>query len=831
MAPIQRTSTTAALRTTLALLLLLLAPPGAAQPLVVPGATIRTLAGGGSQPGAANGSTPAAGVWSFTDTNSAYGVAVDGDRGAVFLTDRGGHSVKRLSLADCTLAELAGVHGSPGFDGDDARPATAARLNAPLDLAVLPGGDVLIVDAVNARLRRVAGGGGNLTTAGGGGNATGDGVPATSADMASLRAVAASPADGAVYLAFTTSCRIRRIDPVTWRVATVVGGGPCLGVNAGTVWDARTGVVGPGTSVSLGTATLSLAWDAATGSLLFVEATNHTISALRGGVVRHVAGTGRAGLPGSPAWGGGEGAAANVTALAYPVAITVVPSTGVLLVAERDAGCVRAVDPATGRIAPFVGRCDGVVDGWGGDGGAPANATLGRPVALAAGSALGVPWVVLADRPSAGSGLPNRLRAVAPPLSPSPTGTPSPTRTPTGSGSTTATPTGTPPPTRSPSGTPSASPTGSPTGSSTGSPSGTPPPTPSGTPTPTPSGTGSPTSTATGSPTGSPTTTGSRSDTATATPTSSGTPPATPPATSSLTVTPTASPPPTASASAPPSATAQPSASGTPSSTLSGSASGSGTPSPPASSTPSRTASPSLAASPTASPSIPPTPTGTASLSLPSPSRSASPPASTSGTGTPRPRSGSAPPPSPSGSAPATPTPSRSPIPLTCGGDEYPWLVFTRPALVAGGGGAPGASAWVRAPPGWWAASCVAPSAGGGGGGLLPSDVGQPGSPPLPLGALCGGACAPPPDGGAGVYPPDAPPPDYVLRWGPPGYVCARNASAPSGASWQPVPPAVLLAAAAAGAGGSSGGGVGADYLPPPAAAARTLCLDRKSVV
>ncbi len=127
---------------------------------------------------------PSAGV-------AASSLAVDSD-GDLIVADLLGHRVLRLEVATGEAEVLAGT-GEIGFNGDGIL-GSEAHLNSPFAVMTVPGtggaDDVLVVDAGNARVRRVDGRTRFLTAVAGGGTSSGEEAAAQQAKLL--------PGDGAV---------------------------------------------------------------------------------------------------------------------------------------------------------------------------------------------------------------------------------------------------------------------------------------------------------------------------------------------------------------------------------------------------------------------------------------------------------------------------------------------------------------------------------------------------------------------------------------------------------------------------------------------------------
>jgi uncharacterized protein (TIGR03437 family) len=236
---------------------------------------------------------------------------------------------KISAIAGTGEGEVVGFVG--GFSGDGG-PATQARLNGQVGLALDNNGNLFVADRLNHRIRRIDAITGVITTVVGNGSigAGGDGGPATQAELNAPTGVAVDGA-GNLYITDIGNQRIRRVSAADGKISTIAGTGV-----AGFSGDG-----GPATSALINLAyPATLALDAA-GDLYFADRNNHRIRkiTLGAGVITTVAGTGVAGF-------NGDGTAPAATALSFPTSVAF-DSTGAMIIADSGNNRVRRVVAAS----------------------------------------------------------------------------------------------------------------------------------------------------------------------------------------------------------------------------------------------------------------------------------------------------------------------------------------------------------------------------------------------------------------------------------------------------------------------------------------------------
>jgi uncharacterized protein (TIGR03437 family) len=268
------------------------------------------------------------------------GIGLD-DAGNLYVADVSNFRVRKITNGIITT--IAGT-GNYRFTGDGG-PATEAQLWDPGPLAADSMGDLYIADRQNYRIRKVNSSGTTTTIAGNGiDSSAGDGGSALAASFSYVGGIAL---DLTGNLWISDQNRIRRIT-VGGLISTVVGQ-----TQAGFSGDG-----GAALAVTLNGPT-ALAFDGS-GSLYFVDAGNYRVRKLSaGGIVSTVAGNGNYTASGD------NGPA--ISAGMYPTGIAV-DASGSLYISDIIAGTIRKV--TNGIITHFAGG------GSGGDGGPASTAGI-----------------------------------------------------------------------------------------------------------------------------------------------------------------------------------------------------------------------------------------------------------------------------------------------------------------------------------------------------------------------------------------------------------------------------------------------------------------------
>ncbi|MEU9439079.1 RICIN domain-containing protein [Streptomyces sp. NPDC048252] len=269
--------------------------------------------------------------------NCPRAVAVD-SAGAVYIIDASNHRVRKITT-DGRISTVAGT-GIAGFSGDGG-PATAARLNLPLGVAVDSAGVFYVADYSNHRVRKITTDGKISTVAGTGVAAfQGDGGPAVSAQLNGPHEVEVDGA-GDLYIADASNHRVRKIT-TDGKISTVAGTGAAgFGGDGGPAASARLNIP------------VGVAVDSA-GTLYIADHSNHRVRKVAAdGKISTVAGTGTAGL-------GGDGGPAASAQLRNPFGLAV-DCVDALYIADHANHRVRRVSsakmaglPESGTVVSWV---------------------------------------------------------------------------------------------------------------------------------------------------------------------------------------------------------------------------------------------------------------------------------------------------------------------------------------------------------------------------------------------------------------------------------------------------------------------------------------------
>lgn len=182
---------------------------------VTPSGVISTVAGtGGSQGYAGDGSAATA-----AKMMAPFGVALDSS-GNLYIADFYGW-IREVTASTGVISTIAG-NGSVGYSGDGG-PATAAQFYYPVGVAADIFGNVYVADSNNGAVRMISNG--TISTVGGNGTLSymGDGGLATFAQFSQISGIAVD-AQSNVYVADTGNQAIR-LFPVGGIVTTIAGNG------------------------------------------------------------------------------------------------------------------------------------------------------------------------------------------------------------------------------------------------------------------------------------------------------------------------------------------------------------------------------------------------------------------------------------------------------------------------------------------------------------------------------------------------------------------------------------------------------------------------------
>jgi len=288
--------------------------------------------------------------------NGPDGIAVS-TAGVVYFADYGNNVVRAVN-ASGIITTLAGT-GMGGYSGDGGA-ATAAKLRQPGGIAVDGSGNIYIADTRNNVVRMVNTSGIITTVAGvgGPGGYSGDGGPATSAQLWTPAGVAVDDA-GNLYISDARNLVVRKVN-ASGVISTIAGNNT----------PGYSGDGGAATAAQL-FAPLGIAVTAS-GNLYIADSRNNVIRVVNTatGVIHTFAGTGTAGHSGD----GGPASAA----LLYSPSDVKADIAGNIFISDSS-NTVRVVNTGD-TIKDFAGTG---TPGYGGDGGPATAAKMTGPTGLA----------------------------------------------------------------------------------------------------------------------------------------------------------------------------------------------------------------------------------------------------------------------------------------------------------------------------------------------------------------------------------------------------------------------------------------------------------------
>ncbi|KPA10281.1 hypothetical protein MHK_009516, partial [Candidatus Magnetomorum sp. HK-1] len=316
--------------------------------------TINTIAGTGT-----GGFSGDGGIATSAQINGPFGVATDRS-GNIYITEQNGHRIRKIDASTGNISTFAGT-GTAGYSGDGGL-ATSAQIAIPLGIAVDSSDNIYFVHRSDNVIRRIDASTGIITTVAGNGTSgyAGDGGPATSAQLTSPYDVKIDRS-GNIYITGDGD-RVRKVDSSTGNISTIAGttsgysgdGGPATAAqlynpdgidvdSSGNVYiadtngnrirkivystgfistlsgDGSSGYSGDGGQATL--AVLSVPYNLILDSffnIYFSDAGNHVIRVINQdtGIINTIAGTGSNGFS-------GDGGSPDLAQLNYPIGLDI----------------------------------------------------------------------------------------------------------------------------------------------------------------------------------------------------------------------------------------------------------------------------------------------------------------------------------------------------------------------------------------------------------------------------------------------------------------------------------------------------------------------------
>src|SRR5215469_1226497 len=293
-------------------------------------------------------------ILQFLDPTTPPQLAFD-TGGNLLITDQANQRIRRVDTSTGIISTIAGT-GTAGFSGDGG-PAASANLNFPSGLLVDNQGVIFVADSFNSRVRRIDTSAQRvITTFAGSGSLLGDGGPATSAVISLFNGLTRDN-QGNLFIGDSEADLIRKVD--TSGIISTVAGIPFL---AGAGGDG-----GPASQATLSFPS-GLAFDSH-GNLFIADTANGSVREISpSGMISAYAGNGTIG-------NSGDGGPATQAQLNNPYGVGFDAADN-LYIADGPNNNVRRVDAVTHFITTVAGNG---TTGYSGDGGPATSATLNFP--------------------------------------------------------------------------------------------------------------------------------------------------------------------------------------------------------------------------------------------------------------------------------------------------------------------------------------------------------------------------------------------------------------------------------------------------------------------